>query len=226
MSSKTARALFRPLLAVCLVLVFSSTNAASIGSSPAVLLYSQPHDGTGALLPSSRLIGNSSDSDQYVWDDFISTSGGFIGEVKWRGARNITLNTGGPVQYFTIEIYADLSSIEPDVNNRLFQYQTPGNAGEIFAGNFKGVAMYDYDVVLSTPFVAQANTRYWLLIEAFQNYVPDWGIAVGTGGTPGYYKGMAKAGDIFYQIFRAGGSAFALYQPGNISSLYLPAVLR
>ncbi len=239
MASKTVRIVFGLLLASCLLLGLSSASARAVslnggpvraaanmaGSSSAFPLYAQPHDGAGALLPSSRLIGSSSDSDQYVWDDFLSFSATTITEVRWRGARDMTRNTGGPVQYFTIEIYPDIASRLPDVNQMLFQYPTPGNAGETFAGTFGGVAMYDYDAVLPNPFTTQANTRYWLKIEAFQNQVPDWGIASGTSGRQGYYRGWANAGDLFYSFGR-GGSAFTLYQPGNPSYLYMPVVQR
>ena len=83
-----------------------------------------------------------------------------------------------------------------------------GNAGQTAAGFFSGVAMYDYDFVLPTPFQTAASSNYWIQIEATQQGIPDWGIATGTGN--GYhFLRTAYVGDIFFTL-GAGDAAFTL----------------
>lgn len=42
--------------------------------------------------------------------------------------------------------------------------------GEVFNG-----VDYDYAATLPTPFVANANTKYWLAIQSIFNFPPQWG---------------------------------------------------
>jgi hypothetical protein len=100
---------------------------------------------------------------------------------------------------------------QPDVTHApLVQYQTGSSAGETPAGTFGGIAMYDYSFTLPTPFQATAGTKYWVQIEAWQTGVPDWGLAVGTGGDNKHFRGMAVAGDIHYDA-PAGDTAFTCW---------------
>ena len=42
------------------------------------------------------------------------------------------------------------------------------------------------------------GSNYWLLIEAWQHGIPDWGIALGTGGNGICFRRTAGVGDYRY----------------------------
>ena len=92
------------------------------------------------------------------------------------------------------------------------QWHTGGNAGETPAGSSGGIAMYDYTVAVPAPFTAGAGTTYWVQIEALHGGIPNWGLAAGAGGNNKHFRGVANAGDIFYQL-APGDVAFALLGP-------------
>ncbi len=149
------------------------------------IIYNQPPSATGVFYLSSWWTPNDSDHDQYVYDDFTLTTTQSISEIQWRGAFDpAKLGSGGPVLDFTVAIYASTpAGTQPDVvNPPLVKYQTGGNAGQTPAGTIGITTFYDYRFALPTPFQAVAGTKYWVQIEAWQNGVPDWCIAQGTGG--------------------------------------------
>ena len=184
-------------------------------ASSAVILYSQPPSPSGGLYHSSWWDPNGSDYDQYVWDGFTLQSTEVITEVQWRGGYDPAyFGSGGPVVDFTVAIYPSiLGGSQPVVvNPPLVEYQAGGNVGETLAGTFGGITMYDYHFTLPTPFTATSGIKYWVQIEAWQHGIPDWGIAVGTGGDGDYFRRFANVGDIFYQLV-PGDAAFTLLGP-------------
>jgi hypothetical protein len=178
------------------------------------IIYSQPPDPNGGLLPSSWWDPDGSSSDQYVWDNFAFASTQTITETAWTGGYDPALfGSGGPVLNFVVAIYPSIAAgTQPDINNPLAQYQTGGNAGETPAGTLNGVAMYNYHFALPSPFQAIAGTKYWVQIYAFQHGSPDWGLTKGTGGDSVHFRKFhAGIGD-WYQIV-PGDVAFTLRGP-------------
>jgi len=212
-------ALFFLAVAACLSLV--DARAETRGQAPdfperavlsaSTILYSQPPDVNGGLFQSSWWDPNGSDWDQYLWDGFILVEGGSINEIRWRGGYDPTkFGSGGPVLDFTIAIYASIpAGTLPDILTPLVEHRTQGSAGETFVGTFGSVNMYDYAFTLPTPFMAAANTKYWLYLRAAQHGLPDWGLAVGTGGDGSHFRCVASGGDKFYQVV-AGDATFTL----------------
>ena len=62
---------------------------------------------------------------------------------------------------FIVGIYGTSIAGEPDVASLpLAEYQAGGNAGETPVGTFGGIPMYDYTLILPSPFNAQAGVKY------------------------------------------------------------------
>ena len=196
-------------------------------SLPAGIIYTQPISSSGALLQSSWWDPNGSDYDQYVWDNFTLSSTHVITEIHWSGGYDpAKFGSGGPVIDFSVKIYPSIpAGSQPDVvNPPLVDYQTGGNAGQTLAGTFGGTTMYDYQFALPASFYAEAGTRYWVQIEAWQHGIPDWGISVGTGGDGVYFRRIANVGDIYYQLV-PGDAAFTLLPPPTYR-IYLPFIQK
>ena len=180
--------------------------------SAATTLYSQPPSPSGHLFQSSWWDPDGSNYDQYLWDDFTLSGNETIGEIQWRGGYDpATFGHGGPVLYFTVAIYASIpGGSEPYILTPLVEYQTADKAGEVFAGVFGGVSMYDYAFTLPAPFKAAAGTKYWLYIRAAQHGgIPNWGLTVGTGGDGRYFQCESLFADKYYRVV-AGDAAFTL----------------
>ena len=200
----------KPLLCTVVLCLFSTTVSAQ------TIVYEQPHNLGSGLYHSSWWDPNGSDYDQYVWDGFTLSSAAAITEVRWRGGFDPAyFGSGGPVVGFTVEIWSSIAGgSQPDIAsyytpNPLRHYVVAGNAGQTLAGTFGGVPMYDYHFTLPAAFQAAAGTKYWVQIEAWQHGIPDWSIAIGTGGDGGYFRRIANVGDIFYQAV-PGDAAFSL----------------
>jgi hypothetical protein len=196
-----------------------------VSASQAVIVYSQPPDPAGGLLHSSLRDPDGSDTDQWAWDGFTIGWTQVITEVQWRGAYDpARLGSGGPVNDFTVDIYASIpSGTEPDLSQPpLVHYAVGGNANETPAAVLGGVQTYDYHFVLPAPFQAAAQTKYWLQIEAYQSGAPDWALAKATGGDGQYFRF-----DGYYHQLTSGDAAFTLLAPGvDGHRLYLPSLLR
>ncbi len=214
------------LLVLCLALAGIAVGAYAAGnvrhpakSSDTVVVYEQPHDGSGKLLQSSWWDPDGSDYDQYVWDDFTLASAQDITEIRWRGGYDPShFGMGGRVITFTVAIYPSIAAnIEPDIVHPPLVRHVAGNGGETPAGAFGGVALYDYAFALPRPFHAEAGVKYWVQIEGWQHGIPDWGLAAGTGGSGGYFRRIAGMGDAYYQRV-SGDAAFALLAAGSASS--------
>ncbi len=226
MLSKSIKVILLLVMTASLSLIFVATGAfaqnpnskhpgAAWVSAVTGVVYSQPHDLSGGLFQSSWQEPNGNDADQYVWDNFTLQSTLVITEVQWRGGFDLLkFGSGGPVQDFTVAIYASITGgSQPDVNSPpLIQYRTGGDAGQTPAGTFVGTPMYDYDFALPAPFTAAAGTTYWVQIEAWQGGVPDWGMAVGSGGDGKHFRRTTNGSDIFYLIV-PGDTAFTLLGP-------------
>lgn len=197
-------------------------------SSPSVTwtIYLQPPSLAGGLIPSSWWTPNGSASDRYVWDNFTLQSSKDITEVHWVGGYNpASLGSGGPVLDFTVSIFPTTASgTQPDITAPLVSYQVGGNAGQTPTGTIGEVALYNYAFILPVPFTATAGTKYWVEIYAWQNGIPDWSLANGTGGDGVYFFRIHGDGDI-YQI-RPGDAAFSLLGPVNLKFNYLPMIIR
>jgi hypothetical protein len=208
---------------------FSSTSSQTQASTNGIFLkviapdvvigpiFTQPIDPSGKLYPSAWLDPDGSDFDQYVWDDFTLQSNETITEIHWYGGYDpLKYGIGGPVVDFTIAIYPSIAAgTEPAVANPpLVNYQTGGISGETSIGMVGGIPMYAYAFSLPVPFVASADVKYWVQIEAFQHgSSPDWGIAAGTGGNASHFVRTSGAGgDIMYRTV-PGDAAFSLIGP-------------
>jgi uncharacterized repeat protein (TIGR01451 family) len=179
----------------------------------AAILYSQPPSASGGLLQSSWWYPDESVYDQYRWDNFTLQYTRVITEIQWVGGYDPTTFGGsGSVLDFKVAIYASIpGGLQPDVvNPPLVEYQTGGNAGEMPAGTFGGVPMYDYHFSLPTAFQAQGGTKYWVYIVASQAGPPDWGLTKGTGGDGVHFRNLHE-GNIFQLL--PGDFAFTLLGP-------------
>lgn len=219
MVSKSLRIVFYSILAAfCLTPIYSGAEAQTT-AAPSEIVFTQPADPGGALLPfqSSQLgydwMGN--DYDQYIWDDFTLTTSRTLTAVDWRGVYTSGGYWGGPVADFVISIWASnpLVSSEPDVvHPPLVQYTVGGNAGEnpLQPTGQSSQSYHDYHYVFSSPFVATAGTKYWIQIEAIQNGATDWGIVAGTGGDAHCFGSHVNyaGGNSYWSL--SGDAAFAL----------------
>jgi len=192
------------------------------------VVYSQPPSAEGGLLKSSLRDPDGSDTDQWAWDGFTFAWPQAITEITWRGGYDPLMpGDGGPVNAFTVSIYASIpSGGQPDLTlPPLVRDEVAGNAGETPAAVLGGVQTYDYRYVLPQPFQAAAQTKYWLQIEAFQSGAPDWGLSKATGGDGIYFRRIAGEG-MNYQLV-AGDTSFSLLGPGtNGHFIYLPSINR
>lgn len=181
------------------------------------LIYQQPINPNGGLLPSSWWDPVGSDSDQYVWDDFTLASSQSITNIQWYGGYNPTILFGaGAALNFSVKIYASIAGgSQPDVNNPpLVSYLTNNNAGETLYGMVGGINVYSYSFTLPAAFNAIGGTKYWLQVEAYENGTPDWGLALGTGGDGKHFKRtVSLLGDPIKYSVGSGDAAFALLGP-------------
>lgn len=210
---------------------YPGINTPALGIGP---IFTQSIDPSGKLLISSWLDPDGSDNDRYVWDNFILQTTETITEIDWYGGYDPTRSgAGGPVLDFRVSIYPSIAAgTEPAVANPpLVQYLTGGNAGQAPIGMVGGTAMYAYAFGLPVEFIASAGVKYWVQIEAFQQgSIPDWGIAVGTGGDVSHYlRESGAGGDIRYH-FASGDAAFTLLGPIPVieprTFIYLPVLVR
>lgn len=123
-------------------------------------------------------------------DDFILGPSGqgddswLITDVHWSG---VYFGPGfpgnNPLTDFNIIFWADAGGmpdggqapgLPPDYSLALAIYNIPGNANQTLAPGGDGVNNFDYWVDLPTPFNAQANTSYWIEIQAVMIFQPQW----------------------------------------------------
>jgi hypothetical protein len=198
-------------------LVLVALWSLSLWEANADVVFTRPPDGTGALIPSSWVDPDGSDSDMYAYDDFTLASDQTITEIHWRGGY-IYGAPYGRVFNFTVTFYASIAGgSQPHCTNPqlpeiyLAYYDVGGIAGETLAGTYGGTTMYDYSFVLPSPFQATGGVKYWVRVEASQPTYPDWGIAVGTGGD-GQHFAFSTGAAMFF--FASGDTAFTLLAGG------------
>lgn len=197
-------------------------------SSQAAIVYSQPPNPAGGLIPSSLRDPDGSATDQKAWDAFALTLTHDITEIRWSGGHDPAKSgSGGPVANFTVSIYASIpAGTQPDLARPpLERHEVGGNAGETPGPVLGGVQMYWYAFVLPAPFHAAAGTKYWVQIVAYQpGPSPDWGLTRGTGGDGHYFRYVAGEG--LYQTL-TGDTAFSLLaEPVIGRQFYLPQIAR
>lgn len=192
------------------------------------VIYSQPPNPAGGLIPSSLRDPDGSATDQKAWDAFTLTSIQDITEIRWSGGHDPAKSgSGGPVANFTVSIYGSIpAGTQPDLARPpLVRHEVGGNAGEAPGPVLGGIQMYSYAFVLPAPFHAVAGTKYWVQIVAYQpGPSPDWGLTRGTGGDGHYFRFVAGEG--LYQTL-TGDTAFSvLAEPVNGYKLCLPQIAR
>jgi hypothetical protein len=186
---------------------------ASAAHLSADTVFTQPPSAAGGLIPSSWCDPQGTDADMYAYDNFTLTVSQTITAVHWRGGYQYG-GIYGRLFNFSIAFYGSIAGgSEPNIVNPqlpeiyLAWYDVGGTAGETLFGNVGGIDMYDYSYTLPTPFVATAGTPYWIKIEASQPSMPDWGIALGTGGDNRHFAFSTGAARFY---FSGGDAAFDL----------------
>lgn len=164
------------------------------------IVIERPPTGDGRLIPSSWVDPEGSDSDIFSYDSFICPADATITEVHWRGGYVYNAMWGRAFDFRFTFYETNMTGYEPLCGNPVLDEKiyiddmwVGSNAHETYAGTFNGVPMYDYWYVLKRPFHAAAGVKYWLKIEGSQPVVPDWAIAMGTGGDGGYFRFVAGA---------------------------------
>ena len=185
-------------------------------AAEAILVYSQPPNPDGGLIPSSLRVPKGSGTNQWAWESFSFETVQTITEVRWRGAYDPTRRgSGGPVRDFTVDIYPSIPvGSEPDVaTGPLIHYEVRGNANETPAEMVGDVQMYDYSYTLPDPFEAAAFTPYWVQIEAIQSGNPDWALSKGTRGDSQHFRRILGDSSNIYQ-YAPGDAALDLLALG------------
>jgi hypothetical protein len=158
--------------------LFIATILITCTAAGAGIVFTQPADPTGGSIKSAWYAPDGMDGDMWAWDNFTLDTTQSINHIAWRGAYTHYLSGAGkaPVYDFTISLHASTAAnTEPDVvHPPLAQFQVSGNANETLAGTFGGVLMYDYSFNLPTSFVAQASTKYWVMIGVGPMQRPAW----------------------------------------------------
>jgi hypothetical protein len=123
-----------------------------------------------------------------AYDNFRLGTTSTVNTVTWQGGYFNTA-TQNPISAFTLTFYSDNGG-QP--GTPLSSQRIPGNANETFVGFEQGTIPggnlnFNYSTDLLTPFVADANTQYWLSIVPDLNNV-QWGWHTGTGGDSIFFQ--------------------------------------
>jgi Divergent InlB B-repeat domain len=198
---------------LALLLAASLLPVTSLGITQ---VFGQPHNGSGTVYKSAWYPPDGLDGDQYTYDNFTIGAGAAITEIHWRGGYTNYLQGAGraPVFDFDISIYGSIGgNSQPNLGDRRAHYSVGGNAGEVLAGTFGGVQLYDYTYTLPAAFQAAPGVTYWILIEASQGvtpqygWPPDWGYAAGSGGNNSHFTQItggptfSTAGDLCFSLW-------------------------
>jgi hypothetical protein len=152
-----------------------------------------------------------------VADDFILESETNINDVHWWG---MFWNPGaGPNPAdFNIIFYADAGGMPTGAG---MNDPTSTALKVYFMPQVMGVEIqtdvYEYDVTLPEPFVASANTYYWIAIQWVGDFQPQWGFAT-NGDNPEYgvsaLQGFPLLGTPYWTDHGYGDQAFYLTSTG------------
>lgn len=114
-----------------------------------------------------------------VYDNFTLAAKTLITDVHWVGGYFNPVSQG-PITSFLVQIWSDVGG----PGAALMADSQGGVANETLIS----AATYSYDIDLTTAFVAEANTTYWLSIQPTLVFPPQWGWAQGTGGDDVAYQ--------------------------------------
>lgn len=126
-----------------------------------------------------------------AFDDFTLSQPASITGITWRGAYYYPGSPPPPPPVqgtavgFVVTLYSATNDAAayPDLASVLNQTIVDGPAGEAIVTKDAIMLLCDYSVTLTTPFSANAGTKYWLSIAAKMNGLsPEWGWSAGTGG--------------------------------------------
>lgn len=145
-------------------------GAAHAGSNPVV--YQQAASGTPNAYASQFDTGPNGDFSK-VYDDFSLAADTTITDIHWLGQYFSGSRTNG-VDSFLIQFWSAGSGAPAS----LLYSATVINANETLVSG----DTYSYDVDLTNAFLVQANTTYWVSIQAKMLFPPQWGWSEGTGG--------------------------------------------
>jgi hypothetical protein len=186
----------------------------------APIVYSQPSD-----FPGGTVFASQQDDPVLGFGDFATAYDNFtllqdteITDLHWQGGY---FNGGnvGTLAGFRIEFWADAAG-QPDLAP-LSTDVIAGNANETFVGvDGAGTEIYNYSIDLPTPFLAVANTTYWVSIVADMDFPPQWGWHSGTGGDGVFVQDFlgarnVSAGDLALDI--TGNQVGVVPEPASIA---------
>lgn len=179
-------------------------------ASQATILYDQMTSPLSTIIASSWVTPNGSDSDQYVWDNFLLPNPSTIREVWWIGG-------GGPTPVgFTVRFYEGLAAA-PDLQPKITalpEEETPADylKGYRFSGNANetpiGGGLFQYHVILPETFDLPGNTVFWVKIEADVTSFPSWGLARASHGRDEHHFKYITGAHMFFS--GTGSTAFQL----------------
>ena len=147
-------------------------------------VYSQAPIGNN---PSNAFVSsytNGSLQEQWVFDYFIPSQSGTIGNITWQGTAQPAASLYDTTKGFVIAIYDTLPLTDPEVSSTLPIYQAhiAGNANQKANAN----GLYDFSANLPSNFAMTAGKPYWITIYATdQAPYLRWGWNTGSGGTVG-----------------------------------------
>jgi hypothetical protein len=173
-----------------------SSMASLCSSAWAAVVYTQPAQSPVVSARASQFVTPPGAFTFQTFDNFSLNADTSIGDVHWQGAYfNVLIPpTSAPIAPnatgFGVNFYADNAGL-PGALLSTASF-SPSGANESFVGNEFApnlnvtLAIFDYDVVLSVPFLATAGTPYWLSVFAASPPPSatdaQWGWTGGTGG--------------------------------------------
>jgi hypothetical protein len=121
--------------------------------------------------------------DQEVAENFVLGSSDTVGQVGFWG---VYFPNNVPSDAFTVNIYADAGNLP----GALLSSQT-GSASRVDTGvDAFGVDVYEYNMVLSSPFAAAGGVQYWVSVVNSTNSGPanSWGWVTSAADTLGAFS--------------------------------------
>jgi hypothetical protein len=210
----------RKCIGVTILLCFAA--ATSFG----IEVFNRPGNGVGDLHQSATWDPDGSDYDIFAYDSFRITRNEAITEVRWRGG-------GVPaaqVNNFKITIYDSIAGGSqpycglPSESETIYLYRgwSNGNANQTYVGMVGSTAMYSYSYRLGTPFMAQANVKYWLKVEAWTSSFPFWGVEGSNAENSSHFRFVRG-----YHMFQngTGDLAFSLSTDAESSVPYTYSIV-
>lgn len=136
------------------------------------VVYQQAALAGGAPFASQNDTGGNGDFAK-VFDNFSLTARTLVTDVHWVGGY-FNPTSQAPINSFLVQIWSDAAG----PGTVLLADSQAGVANETLISG----STFSYDFDLTTAFVAEANTTYWLSIQPTLLFPPQWGWVAGTGG--------------------------------------------